>query len=86
MSESGRMPLFWGDPFERNLDCVVTKGRMARVVGAATARRGANRAVRLVEVRMLRPTMPVALDNDCLVILDRVSGKLVWVESGRERV
>lgn len=56
-----------------NLGCVATNGRMARVVGAATARRGANRAVRLVDVRMLRPTRPVALDNDCLVILDGVT-------------
>lgn len=81
-SESGRIPLFWEDEVERNLDLVVKKGRRTRVVGAATARRGANAAVRVVEVRMPRPTRPAALDNDCLVILSTVSGT---IDLGRER-
>lgn len=75
-SESGRMPLVREGVVERNLDCVVNGTERARMVGAATARRGANRAARVVEVRTLRPTMPAALERDCLVILDGVSGTI----------
>lgn len=75
-SESGRMPLFREEFVERNLDLVMRGRDRDRVVGAATARRGANRAVRLVEVRRPRPTMPVALERDCLVILNGVSGTI----------
>lgn len=78
------MPLVWEDVVERNLDLVVRKGRRVRFVGAATARRGANRAVRVVDVRMPRPTRPVALDNDCLVILNGVSGTIGLDRERRE--
>lgn len=67
------MPLALEDVVERNLDFVMRGRLRARAVGAATARRGANRTARLVEVRILRPTMPVALERDCLVILNGVS-------------
>lgn len=69
------MPRLWEALVERNLDLVVRGMERARVVGAATARRGANRTARL-EVRMPRPTRPVALERDCLVILNGVSGAI----------
>lgn len=75
-SESGRMPLVREGVVERNLDVVVKGTQRARVVGAATARRGANRAARVVEVRTLRPTRPAALERDCLVILNGESGTI----------
>lgn len=76
LSESGRMPRFWEAVVERKLDFDVKEGRRARTVGPATARRGANRAARLVEVRTLRRRRPVALESDCLVIFNGVSGTI----------
>lgn len=67
------MPLFWECVVERNLDLVKEGKRRARAVGAAMACRGANRAVRVVEVRRPRATRPVVLERDCLVILNGVA-------------